>query len=63
MPSKIWVIDLSEHEQERISGSGQLNGQDDCWCILVSLNQELSAANQGPAKKRTIYLNNSGGTF
>jgi hypothetical protein len=62
MLHKMWVIDLSEHEQERISGSGQLNGQDDCWCIL-SINQELSAANQELTKKRTIYLNKSGGTF
>jgi hypothetical protein len=34
------VIDLTEHEQEMIFGSGQYNGRDDAWCFGV-LNSSL----------------------
>lgn len=40
------VIDLTEHEQEIILGSGQHNGRDDCWC--------LGLLNSAPQKSATM---------
>jgi type VI protein secretion system component Hcp len=47
-------IGLTEHEQETISGGGQLNGQDDCWCVGVVLAKTIDRSSPLLAKALTI---------
>lgn len=44
---------LTEHEQEMISGGGQLNGRDDCWCVGVVLVKSVDRSSPLLAKALT----------
>lgn len=46
-------IGLTEHEQEMISGGGQRNGRDDCWCIGLVLVKTIDRASPLIAKALT----------
>jgi type VI protein secretion system component Hcp len=43
-------IGLTEQEQEMISGGGQLNGQDDCWCVGVVVAKTIDRSSPLLAK-------------
>ena len=44
---------LTEHEQEMISGGGQLDGRDDCWCVGVVLVKSIERSTPLLAKALT----------
>jgi type VI protein secretion system component Hcp len=45
---------LTEHEQEMISGGGQGDGRDDCWCVGLVLVKSIDRSSPLIAKALTI---------